>query len=59
MAQWLSTLVAEDLGIVPSTHMVIHNSLTPGPGRLTPSSVCGHCTLEVYIYARKTSVHIK
>lgn len=25
MAQWLDTLVLEDLGLVPSTHLVAHN----------------------------------
>ena len=36
-------IVVEDLGLIPSTHMVTHNHLTPVPGPLTPSSdICRH-----------------
>ena len=41
MAQWLRRLVVlpEDLGLIPSTHVVAQNHLSSGPGDPAPSSV--------------------
>lgn len=63
MAQGLRAhaTLADDLGLVCGTHMVVHN-FTPIPKDSAQSSdLCGHqvntwCT---YIYARKALTHIK
>lgn len=62
IAQWLRAFVAltEDLGAVPSTHIMVHNTSieTLVPGDLTPCSDLG-CTWCTDIHAGKQLSNIK
>ena len=65
MAQQSRVLMAfaEDLDLVPSSHMAAHNHLTPVPGDLMPSSellgnmhsMCAH--VHAHKYNRRTRAH--
>jgi hypothetical protein len=64
MTQWIRALTAlsEDLGLIPSTHMVVQQSVTSVPGNLAPGMrahvcvcVCVYIYIYIYIY---THTHI-
>ena len=69
MAQWLRlralSILAEDLGSAPSTHMVVHSHLDPGIqcpllcSMNTRPTCCTHMGMQADTHTHKISLYVQ